>query len=258
MRNTALFFSLLSWFFLSLSFPSISHAQNLSAGTAITISMADKNIQDGNIIVSTPKGYARTAIAYDSNMFGVYTESPSVYLKNSNDPQGKPVISSGKAYVLVSSVNGNIKKNDLITTSTIRGAGQKSTRNGTVLGTALEDYTNSNQKATGKILVAINIHFDTSFASTKTNVLEVFRGATDPSNLTQLTSLRYIVAACVVLTAFTIGFAYFGKVSSKGIEALGRNPLASRTIQLNLVMNIILMITIILAGVGIGYLILIL
>ena len=239
-------------------FPLSAYAQNTSAGTAVSIPVIDKNAKDGHIIISTTKGFGLSSAAYDTNMYGVLIESPAVFLQNTDDPTSKPVISSGRVYVLVSSINGSIKKNDFITTSTIAGVGQKATRNGMILGTALQDYSNSNQKVTGKILVAVNPHFNASFADTKTNILEVLRNASDPTTLTQLTSLRYVVAAGIVLVTFAIGFIYFGHVTSSGVEALGRNPLASRTITLSLIFNLILMIVIILVGLGIGYMILIL
>ena len=258
MKYTALIVSTLVLLILGILFPISIYAQNESAGTAVSILIIDKGVIDGNIIASTPKGYGLTATAYDSNMYGVYTQSPAIFLQNTSDPQTKPVITSGKADVLVSSINGNIKKNDFITTSTILGVGQKATRNGMVLGTALQDYSNSNQKTTGKIMVTINPHFNASFADNKTNVLEVLRNASDPTTLTQATSLRYVLAAGIALISFGIGFVYFGRVTSSGVEALGRNPLASRMIQLNLVFNLILMVVIIIVGLGIGYMILIL
>ena len=257
MRYTALIVSTFSLLVLSLS-PISAYAQSTGVGTALSIPITGKDLKDGSIIVSTLKGYALTTNAYDSNVYGVYTESPAIFLQNTNDTEAKPVITSGKAYVLVSSINGNIKKNDFITTSTIAGAGQKATRNGMIFGTALQDYTSSDQKATGKILVAVNPHFNASFADTKTNVLEVLRNASDPTTLTQLTSLRYVIAAGIALMSFGIGFIYFGRVTSSGVEALGRNPLASRMIQLNLILNLALMVVIIIVGLGIGYMILIL
>ena len=256
MKYTALIiFILIQVFGVS---PLSSYAQNTSAGTAVSIPIIDKNAKDGSIIISTSKGFGLSNTVYDTNMYGVLTEEPAFYLQNQSDATLKPVTSSGKVYVLVSSINGNIKKNDFITTSTIAGVGQKATRNGMVLGTALEDYSNSNQKIAEKILVAVNPHFNASFADTKTNVLEVLRNASDPTTLTQATSLRYVVAAGIVLIAFAVGFIFFGRVTSSGVEALGRNPLASRTIQLSLVFNLVLMIVIILVGLGIGYMILIL
>ena len=256
MKYTALIIFL--GFFLSLFSPILAYAQNISAGTAVSTKIADKNAKDGNIVVSTPKGFTLSSTAYDTNMYGVLTQTPSIYLESTRESDLKPVIISGRVFVLVSSINGNIKKNDFITTSTIAGVGQKATRNGIVLGTALEDYSNSNQKVTAKILVAVNPHFNASFADTKTNILEVLRNASDPTTLTQLTSLRYVVAAGVVLVAFAVGFIFFGRVTSSGVEALGRNPLASRTIQLSLVLNLIMMIVIVIVGLGIAYMILIL
>lgn len=258
MKCAALIVAIFFLFVLGIALPVSIYAQNTSVGTAVSILIIDKNVTDGNIITSTPKGYGLANIAYDSNVYGVYTQSPSIFLQNTADPQTKPVTTSGKANVLVSSIGGNIKKNDFITTSTIAGVGQRVSRNGMVLGTALEDYSNSNQKAIGKILVAINPHFTASFADTKTNVLEVLRNASDPTTLTQATSLRYVLAAGLALMSFGIGFAYFGRITSKGIEALGRNPLANRMIQMNLILNLVLMIVIVIVGLGLGYMILIL
>jgi hypothetical protein len=257
MKYTAFAIATFSLIILGMFPSALAYAQNASAGTAVSIPIVEKNIKDGNIIVSTPEGYKLTNMAYYSNIYGVYVESPSIFLQNTNDKEAKPVVTSGKANVLVSSVNGNIKKNDFITTSGIAGVGQKATRNGMILGTALQDYSNSDKKAVEKISVAVDPHFNAAFAESKTNVLEVLRNQ-DPRAITQLTSLRYLLAAGIALLAFGIGFVYFGRVTSKGVEALGRNPLASRTIQINLVLNLLLMIAIIAVGLGVGYMILVL
>jgi hypothetical protein len=258
MKYTALFVFIFSLFILGLILPTQLQAQVKAVGTAVSILITDTNIKDGNIIASTPKGYAMTTTAYDSNMYGVYAEFPAVFLQNTDNTETKPVVTSGKVNVLVSSINGNIKTNDLITTSTIAGLGQKATKNGMILGTALQDYSNADKKAEGKIQVAVNPHFNASFQNERTNILEVLRNISDPSALTQLTSLRYVLAAGIVLISFILGFIYFGKISLRGVEALGRNPLAHRMIQLNLVLNLLLMIAIIGVGLGIGYLILVL
>lgn len=258
MKYSALIIFIVSLSSIGLLSPISIYGQNISVGTAFSIPLSDKNVKDGSIIVSTPKGYGLTSTVYDSNMYGVLTQSPAVFLQNIDDPTSQPITTTGKAYVLVSSINGNIKKNDFITTSTIAGVGQKATRNGMVLGTALQNYSNSNSKITAKILVTVSPHFNASFADTKTNILEVLRNASDPTTLTQLTSLRYVIAAGIAMLTFGIGFVYFGRITSSGVEALGRNPLASRTIQISLVFNLILMVVIILVGLGIAYMILIL
>jgi hypothetical protein len=259
MKYTALVVSIFSLLILGSLLPSSVYAQNMSVGTAYSTLIIDDSVKDGTIIVATPNGYRISSSAYDSNVYGVYTESPSVYLQNTDDKQAKPVTTSGKVSVLVSSINGNIKKNDMITTSTIPGVGQKADKNGMVLGTALENYSSSDKKAAGKILVAVNPHFTGSFSGVKTNLLEAIRNASDPTILSQAgTSIRYLLAVGIILISFAIGFAYFGRVTSSGVEALGRNPLASRMIQFNIIINLILMVVIIGAGFGIGYLILVL
>ena len=209
-----------------------------SSGVAISVTIIDKNAKDGNIIVRTKNGYALSKIAYDTNIYGVLTENPALYLQNTETVGVKPVLTSGKAFVLVTTINGKIAKNDYITSSTIPGVGQKANKDGRILGTALEDYTNSNPKTVGKISVAINPNFNT------------------PGS--QLTSFRYLLAAIIAILSFVIGVTYFGRIARTGVEALGRNPLNSRTIQLNIILNLFLMIVIILVGLGLAYLILIL
>lgn len=232
--------------------------ETTSSGTSISITIIDENAKDGNIISRTNDGYNLSKTAYDVDIYGVVTENPSVYLENKEIPDSKPVATWGKAYVLVSAINGNITKNDFITSSKIAGVGQKADRNGKILGTALEDYSNSNPNTVGKIMVAINPSYAASLGNARTNLLETLKSATDFSPLSQLTSLRYILAAIIAVVSFVIGFVYFGRIARSGIEALGRNPLASRMIQLNIVFNLFLMVIIILVGLALAYLILIL
>lgn len=250
-------FPVLTFFLLFASFISISNAQ-ISSGMAIPVIIINKDAKDGNIIASTRKGYELSKTAYDPNTYGVLTENPALYLQNTDTPTQKPVLTSGKAYVLVTATNGKIEKNDIITSSVIAGVGQKATINGFVLGTALESYNNSNPKAIGKILVVIKPNYNSSFGNTRANLLETLKAAFNPAPLSQLTSLRYVLASVIAVISFIIGFIYFGRIARSGIEALGRNPLAGKTIQLNIVLNLILMVVIILVGLTLAYLILVL
>lgn len=251
--------SVISLTILSLLFVfSQANAQSNSSGIAVSVNIIDKDAKDGNIIVSSSKGYGITTMPYNPNIYGVLTENPAMYIQNTETPDSKPVITWGKAFVLVSTVNGKIAKNDYITTSNKAGVGQRADKNGRVLGTALEAYSNADPKSIGKILVAVNPNFNTSLGNARTNLIETLKNATDFSPLSQLTSLRYVLAAVIVVLSFIIGFIYFGRIARSGVEALGRNPLASRIIQLNIILNLFLMIIIILVGLGLAYLILIL
>lgn len=237
-------------------------AQETSSGIAISVPINDKSVQDGDIVSSKNNGYFLSDTPYDSSIFGVVTENPAVSFENLDSPNAKAVISSGKVYVRVSSINGNIKAKDLITSSTIKGVGQKATQNGFVLGTALESYSSNDPKKIGKLLVSFNPHYNSDTmpgtSAVRTNIFQTIKNAASASSLSPLASLRYLLAAVIVIIAFILGFIYFGRVAMNGVEALGRNPLAGRLIQLSVVFNLLLTVGIMGIGLAIAYLILIL
>lgn len=231
-------------------------ADPLSAGVAITLDIPAKSVHDGDIISSTNQGYILSKIEYDSSIFGVVTLNPAIGIENTTSENKTYVLTSGQAKVRVTAKNGAIKKNDLITSSTTPGVGEKATGNGYVLGNAVENY--SNTKATGTILVNINPYFNNASASVRGNLLTTFQKAGSAAFLSPFEALRYIAAALVAIVSFILGITYFGRVATKGVEAVGRNPLAGRLIELSVALNVILTGIIIGIGLLIAYLILIL
>jgi len=243
--------------FTFLIFFSAKTNAQTSSGVAISIPISDKNAKDGSIISSSTKGYILSSVSYDPSIYGVITEDPSVFIENVNLSGTKPVITSGKAYVTVSTINGEIEVNDFITTSEIKGVGQKAKINGFVLGTALEGYSEPDRNKIGKILVSINPRYNAAFTA-QGNLLQLLRSGLDAFPLAPLASFRYILAAIIVIITFVLGFMYFGKVARTGVEALGRNPLAGRSITLGILFNLILTLAIMAIGLAIAYLILVL
>ena len=239
-------------------FSDTTNAQGKPSGVAISIPIADKNVKDGHIISSSANGYVLSSVPYDPSIFGVITEDPSVFIENVNLPDTKPVISSGKAYIQVSTINGPIKVNDFLTSSEIPGIAQKATINGFILGTALESYSEVDSNKVGKILASIDPRFNSSFIGLRGNLIRMLRDAGGIYNLSPLDAFRYLLAAVIAILSFLLGFIYFGRVARSGVEALGRNPLATRMIQLGTVFNLILTVVIMAVGFGIAYLILIL
>jgi F0F1-type ATP synthase membrane subunit c/vacuolar-type H+-ATPase subunit K len=234
------------------------YAQQGVMGSATSALIQDESAEDGHIVSLKENGYKISDSAYDSNVYGVVSESPALFMQDVDTPSAKPVVRSGIAQVLVSTANGDIVANDFITTSDIPGVGQKADRNGVVLGTALEPYSNPDTAQIEKILVDINPHFNTGSVNARGGIVEIIRNAANPTIFTQLTSLRYVLAALIVVISFVVGFIYFGRVAKSGVEALGRNPLAGRMIQFGIAVNLFLMIIIMLVGLAIAYLILVL
>lgn len=256
---------LLSISFLNSSIQRVYAAElqgsDVSSGVAISTPIKDKNAKDGSIIASTPEGYSASKITYDPSIYGVLTLTPAVYIENKGGKDSentKPVITLGKAFVQVSTINGPIKINDFITTSTIPGVGQKATSNGFIIGTALETYQETDTKKVGKILVSVNPRYNGSFIGIRSNLLQALKDPRNAFALSPLASLRYLLSAFIIIASFVLGFVYFGRVARTGVEALGRNPMASKIIGLGMVLNVGLTMAIIGVGLGLAFLILVL
>lgn len=242
--------------FLSFLLVPQSFAQDISSlGIANYFPIGDGKVEDGDIISFTPKGYVLSKTPYDQMVVGVVTQTPAISLAMDESGQEHPVVSRGTAAVKVSAENGQITKGDLITTSSSPGVGMKATKAGYVLGSAAEDFQANDPKQTGKINVSLDIHY---FSVSSGAVVP--KGVGDMLNLTALATyeqptvaFRYFVAAIVVIISFVIGFVSFGRIATKGVEALGRNPLASRMIQFGIFLNVLITISIVLSGVAMAF-----
>jgi len=225
-------------------------------GVANMVSISVKDVKDGSILSTSPKGAILSKIPYDSQVIGVVSRDAGIILSSTTDKNSVPVIAQGVVYVLVSTQQGNIKKEDLITTSTIPGIGVKATNSGYVLGSALEDYASNDPKKVGKIAVNLSLHYFNSRPSLAGTLTDLIKIAILPTNDAPAPIFKYIVAALVVLGSFALGFLSFGRTAAKGVEALGRNPAASATIHLGIIFNVGIVIAIILAGLVVAFFIL--
>jgi len=230
-------------------------AADLTEGVAHTISVPDKNAQDGDIISTTDKGFIRTASEYDPLMYGVIADNPAVAIKNQDVPDGRLVMINGITNVRVSTKNGPIKEGDFVSSSTQAGVAQKADKSGYILGIAMEPYNEADPNKVGKILVSLNIRYNSSI-NARTDLVESVKLGIAAPFLTPLGSLRYLLAALIAVASFVLSFASFGRVAKSGVEALGRNPLAGRLIEITVIFNILLTISILLVGLVLAYLIL--
>ncbi len=232
------------------------YAQIDSSGLAKTVSITEA-VEQGDIICADPEGIRKCLGQYKSEIIGVITENPASAFEI-DDENAKLIVDSGVILTKVSSVNGEIKKGNLITTSDKEGVGQLANLNGYVLGFALEDFVSNSPDEIGKILVEVNIHPAASITNARSNLLQVLRQGLSVPLFEPLAALRYILAALIVLVAFTLGFVYFGRVAKSGVEAIGRNPLAKNAIEVSVILHILITIVIVLTGLFLAYLILIL
>lgn len=250
-------FSLVFCFFLIFVFntPVFSQGDITSSAVAITLPI-EGEVAEGSVLCSGRQSVGLCQIELSTSIYAVVSGKPAVALESDLVENSYLVVDSGKAKVRVSNKNGNIISGELLTSSEIPGVAVKADRNGYVLGTALEDYQASSEDQIGTILVSINIHPSSSFTDDRSNLLEVLRKGLAAPLLTPLSALRYILASFVTIASFLLGFTYFGRLAKAAIDAIGRNPLAHKTINLTVIFHILVTIIIALAGIGIAYLIL--
>lgn len=242
-------------FFLLLTQSVKAQVDSISVGTPISIG---GEVPNGSLICATDEGFILCSSVSDPSMYGVLNDEPAAYFSTENIENARLTVTDGLTVARVSAEAGSIASGDLITSSDIPGVAQKAVKNGYVLGIALENFEPTDPSTEGLILVSLNVHPATGLAGFRSNLIDALRSGVTASLIEPLASLRYILAAGIVVLSFVLGFVYFGRVARTGVEALGRNPMASREIQFSIILNISFMIVIVLVGLGLGYLILVL
>jgi len=247
--GVALFFA----FFVFLNVEQ-ANAEDVSSIGIATYMDVNAQVEDGDIISGTSKGYILSRTTYDPQVVGVVASRPAIALKTKPDQEGVPVVNVGTVITKVSGSNGNIKKGDYVTSSDTPGVGMKATRNGYIVGQALEDISFTDKKTVELINVSLNLHFMQISSPLNNSILQIFSISQMATYEEPIKVFKYVVAATILMMSFGFGFLIFSRAINSGIQALGRNPLAGRMIQLSIIFNVILVIIIIMSGVGIVWL----
>ncbi|KKS45993.1 hypothetical protein A3J20_02630 [Candidatus Gottesmanbacteria bacterium RIFCSPLOWO2_02_FULL_42_29] len=263
------------WLFLiiflsALVIPSTLQAQavpDFAIATTYSIPEKDlKEIEDGDILSITAKEniLERTTNPYDEKMYGVYVTNPQIVFRTSGN--NMPVARVGEVDVNVTTLSGAIARGDFITSSKITGKGQKaSLAEGYLLGIALSDFSEKDgtelkfenkSYRQGKIKVAIGIgpsslsaiNSSGGFLGTARQVgLSFFSLVSANKEAEKI--FRYILSALVAIISILGGIYFFGRNVTKGIESIGRNPLAKTTIQTMIIINVVLIGLVSLGGI---------
>lgn len=226
-----------------------------SFGVANFLPVEGKDMKDGAIVSSIGGRYKLSSKEYDQQMIGVVSQNAAVVFQLESQNQ-TPVLSNGNAFVLVSGANGAIKKGDLITSSGSEGIGMKATKSGYVVGSALEDFNPSNPNEVKKLHVALNIRFNSFKTQVSHSLFDVLNLTAIATTEEPTVVFKYFLAGLIVVLSFVIGFFSFGRIANTGLEALGRNPLAARMIQLGIMLNVLITVAIIATGLIMAYFVL--
>lgn len=249
-----LFFGVLFAIYLipyTLYFIPTVHAQFSVGGVANNFVVADTNAKPGDIVVQTEKGIVRATVPFDPRILGVVVEFPvlSSGLKTANT---KSILSSGRAVVNVTAAQGDINEGDSITSSDKAGVGQKADIQGYVLGKALASYKDRSKD--GQIPVLINMGTFSSglniAGALGALLASLIAGLRNTQNFPIV--LRYILAFLISLITLVISSFTFVRFMRHGLEAIGRNPLAKKTIVSGMILNAVITAVLAIAGFGIA------
>lgn len=229
-------------------------------GAANSYAINGTDIQEGMIISHSDNVFRPSAEAYDKNIFGVVDLEPAVEFVRDPTLATFPIVRNGLTTVLVSGSNGAIVAGDRITSSEISGIGMKALKSGFSLGIAQSSFTGTTANDVGTVLIALDIQFtfaDDSPASEtiSSRLLDILKLNTIATLESPTTVMRYSLGVLSILGALTFSFFSFTRTAQKGIEAMGRNPLAKTAITQSVLINAGISILILGAGVGVAYLI---
>ncbi len=213
--------------------------------------ISDKSAKNGDIMTFVPgQGIIRASAPYDNRMFGVFQDTPIAVFRRV-DNTGQAVIRTGMATVNVSTLNGDIRAGDYITTSPIAGVGQKATTSGYAIGVALKDFNSQSGNQTnfqnknireGQIDVEIDIQFydisgPRSFSTLFSGLGAAFLQSSQAPDAFGK-AVKYIIVGLIMLLTILFDFIILSRSIPKTIEAIGRNPLGRSAIMFSLGLNL--------------------
>jgi hypothetical protein len=185
--------------------------------------------------------------ANSANLVGVAADKPLVELSGSSQSNTQVVV-GGSTEVLVSTINGEVKAGDKITTSPISGVGMKAVDAAQIIGTVqanLDSVKTVDQSVTAKdgkketvkvglVPVAINVTYYSAAAAKgviSSFVPPFLQSIANTVTGRQVSPLRVLLGAIVLLLGFIAVIVMIQTSIRNGLISLGRNPMAQKALR---------------------------
>ncbi len=246
------------------------HAQDFTQGYA-----TEDKLPRGSIVSRSETNDAQVDAATLDNLsrlFGVVVGTDASALTITSDTTGVYVATTGKYEVLVTTLSGDIKSGDYITASSIAGMGMKAGETQElVIGRSLQDFDvndpsmrlgtmtaksvdgESHNVVIGRVLADLDVKRNPRLSQSAPELLVNFSEliAGKPVSL-----LRVYAALAVLLVTAALGGSMLYAGIRSAFVAIGRNPLAKKSVMRGLLQVIITSMGIFLSGFFAVYLIL--
>jgi hypothetical protein len=182
-----------------------------------------------------------------NNLLGaVINDNSSLLSVSSNIKNQTLVATTGSASVLVSDINGTIKRGDQVTASPINGVGMKATANVRVLGTAQSDFGNGTKQTykdkggqeksvnISEIPVQINVAYfykepeKTVIPSAIQNVANALAGKS-------VSTVPILISGAIFVVTLVVVMSIIYSMIRSSIISIGRNPMSQSAVYRNVI-----------------------
>lgn len=251
----------------------VARAQNVTQGYG-----SETALQKGMIVRLNPGDSTKVEALSQQDaedMFGVIVASgeATVSLTNVGNDQQVYVATYGQYDVLVSTQNGPIKQGDYITISSLNGVGMKAEKTQQlVVGkatkgfdgktnlvgtTTLKSSKGDKEVTLGHVPIEVSVAHNPLYEKEKeAGVPDFLSKAAELVTSRPVSAFRIYVSLAVIMLSFIIaGSILFAGVRS-GMTAIGRNPLAKRSIVRNLIQVTLMSLIVFAIGLFAVYLVL--
>lgn len=238
----------------------------VSALTTLTegYTFKDKRPVEGSL-VSLEKDTADTVIAASTdsvdNLFGVVVHGDSSLLSVSSDTDTQvQVATSGTVPILVSDINGPIRRGDHITASPLAGVGMKATANVRIIGISQGELKSTEKQTVtskdgskkdiviGQVPALINVSYffqepeKTIIPASIQNVANALAGR-------EVSTLPILISAGIFILTLIVVVSILYSMIRNSIISVGRNPMSQSAIYRDLVQMSALVLGILAASV---------
>lgn len=237
---------------LGLSGASVWAQTGITGGVAEYVPIVHSDeIKEGQIVTFNNGIYELSSREYDENIVGVVSRNSAVAISVIGSAGAAPLVYSGASQVLVA---GPIQVGDYITSSSVPGIGIRASKSGYVIGRAVANGSaNANEPRLVPAIIEIGFVWPPGAAITVGSLLS--NPSQTVANLPR--PVRYTAAVAVMLLALLAGYIMYSRTSTSTLAAIGRNPMAKRTIYLLAGYHAAITMLLVTAGVVLGYLILV-
>ena len=193
--------------------------------------------------------YEVSTTAFDAHVYGVVGERPAIVFMTSTT--SVPVVTGGVTLVRVSTVGGEIRRGDLLTTSDQVGVAMYAgTTTTAVFAVALEDAAGKEE-----ILAEVDVTRAQALQREQQEVFVAAQAAAQEESEEGVSLARRVFAGVLVLLALGFLLYTFRTILNSSVLSIGRNPRARLSLIMvaigSMVLALVLALVTVLAAIGV-------